>query len=290
MGGGRAAIADLVSGLRAGRCRPALTRRPRTAVALGAAAARTVNRINSDGCMSTNDTVTLLASGASGISPDELELTRALSAVCHSLAQQLITDAEGAAHDIAITTVGAATETVLGGRVDPARRESRTRTGLVLVAVAVAWEGPRAQEARAFELVEAFGAPWSVRMLEIDAIGMYDTAAEEMGKVLIELKAHVRLGIVSQTLRIADQSAGGSKPKGQRGGLPLGATACPRTSSPRPISPRPLSASASRNISLAMNWSPRFCASLSVRLSRLFRSRPTDTSRDRRPHRRGPCV
>ncbi len=72
------------------------------------ACAVTFDRADSDGCMSTNDTVTLLASGASGISPDELELTRALSAVCHSLAQQLITDAEGAAHDIAITTMGAA--------------------------------------------------------------------------------------------------------------------------------------------------------------------------------------
>lgn len=43
----------------------------------------------------------------------------------------------------------------------------------------------RAQEARAFDLVRAFGAPWSVRMLEIDAVGMYDTAAEEMGKVFV---------------------------------------------------------------------------------------------------------
>ncbi|MCZ4093795.1 N(2)-acetyl-L-2,4-diaminobutanoate deacetylase DoeB [Sinorhizobium psoraleae] len=41
------------------------------------------------------------------------------------------------------------------------------------------------QEARAFELVEAFGAPWSMKMLEIDTVGMYDTAAEEMGKVFI---------------------------------------------------------------------------------------------------------
>ncbi|MCA1406574.1 N-alpha-acetyl diaminobutyric acid deacetylase DoeB [Ensifer sp. IC3342] len=41
------------------------------------------------------------------------------------------------------------------------------------------------QEARAFELVKAFGAPWSMKMLEIDAVGMYDTAAEEMGKVFI---------------------------------------------------------------------------------------------------------
>lgn len=41
------------------------------------------------------------------------------------------------------------------------------------------------QEARAFDLVRAFGAPYSVRMLEIDAVGMYDTAAEEMGKVFV---------------------------------------------------------------------------------------------------------
>ena len=71
----------------------------------------TFNRTDSDGCMSTNDTVALLASGASGNSPDEVDFTRALTAVCHSLAQQLITDAEGASHDIAITTTGAATET-----------------------------------------------------------------------------------------------------------------------------------------------------------------------------------
>ena len=43
----------------------------------------------------------------------------------------------------------------------------------------------KAQEARAFELVRAFGAPWSMKMLEIDTVGMYDTAAEEMGKVFI---------------------------------------------------------------------------------------------------------
>ncbi|MCT7664976.1 N(2)-acetyl-L-2,4-diaminobutanoate deacetylase DoeB [Shinella kummerowiae] len=43
----------------------------------------------------------------------------------------------------------------------------------------------KAQEAKAFELVRAFGAPWSMKMLEIDAVGMYDTAAEDMGKIFI---------------------------------------------------------------------------------------------------------
>lgn len=70
----------------------------------------TFNRTDSDGCMSTNDTVALLGSGASGIAPDEFEFSQAVTAVCHSLAQQLITDAEGASHDIEITTVNALTE------------------------------------------------------------------------------------------------------------------------------------------------------------------------------------
>lgn len=77
---------------------------------LAEACSRTFERADSDGCMSTNDTVALLASGAARLAPDELDFTRALTAVCHSLAQQLITDAEGAAHDITVTTFGAATE------------------------------------------------------------------------------------------------------------------------------------------------------------------------------------
>ena len=43
----------------------------------------------------------------------------------------------------------------------------------------------KAQEAEGFAAVEAFSAPWSMRMIEIDAVGMYDTAAEEMGKVFV---------------------------------------------------------------------------------------------------------
>jgi glutamate N-acetyltransferase/amino-acid N-acetyltransferase len=68
------------------------------------------DRLDSDGCMSTNDQVTLMASGASGIRPDESEFTRALTAVCTELAQKLQGDAEGASHDIRIEVVGAASE------------------------------------------------------------------------------------------------------------------------------------------------------------------------------------
>lgn len=61
------------------------------------------DRIDSDGCMSTNDTVLLLASGASEVRPSAEEFTATLTAVCSSLALQLIHDAEGASKDIKIT-------------------------------------------------------------------------------------------------------------------------------------------------------------------------------------------
>ncbi len=66
------------------------------------------DRLDSDGCMSTNDQVTLLVSGASGVTPDENEFASALAAVCDSLAAQLQADAEGAKHDIDIEVRGAA--------------------------------------------------------------------------------------------------------------------------------------------------------------------------------------
>jgi glutamate N-acetyltransferase/amino-acid N-acetyltransferase len=70
----------------------------------------TFDRLDSDGCMSTNDQVTLLASGASGLTPDLDAFTARLTAVCLDLALQLQADAEGASHDIAIETRNAATE------------------------------------------------------------------------------------------------------------------------------------------------------------------------------------
>ncbi|WP_248259269.1 bifunctional glutamate N-acetyltransferase/amino-acid acetyltransferase ArgJ [Georgenia sp. EYE_87] len=78
--------------------------------ALRAATAVTFDRVDSDGCMSTNDTVVLLASGASGVAPSREELTEAVTAACADLARQLVADAEGASHDIAVTVAGATTE------------------------------------------------------------------------------------------------------------------------------------------------------------------------------------
>ena len=68
------------------------------------------DRLDSDGCTSTNDQVTLLASGASGIRPDSDEFTSALADLCQDLARQLMADAEGASHEITIRIVGAASE------------------------------------------------------------------------------------------------------------------------------------------------------------------------------------
>jgi len=68
------------------------------------------DRLDSDGCMSTNDTVILLANGHSGVAPDEEVLTALVTQVCVSLAEQLMRDAEGASKDIEITVINAATE------------------------------------------------------------------------------------------------------------------------------------------------------------------------------------
>ncbi|AUG30150.1 MULTISPECIES: bifunctional glutamate N-acetyltransferase/amino-acid acetyltransferase ArgJ [Microbacterium] len=77
---------------------------------LRAATRVSFDRLDSDGCMSTNDQVTLLASGASGVTPDAAAFRAALIEVCTSLAVQLQADAEGASHDITIRVVGAASE------------------------------------------------------------------------------------------------------------------------------------------------------------------------------------
>jgi len=78
--------------------------------ALRAATSQTFDRVDSDGCMSTSDTVVLLASGASGVKPDPAGFAAGLTAVCGDLARQLVADAEGATHDIAVTVTGATTQ------------------------------------------------------------------------------------------------------------------------------------------------------------------------------------
>ncbi|HEY6278464.1 MAG TPA: bifunctional glutamate N-acetyltransferase/amino-acid acetyltransferase ArgJ [Streptosporangiaceae bacterium] len=78
--------------------------------ALRAASSVTFDRLDTDGCMSTNDTVLLMASGAAGPRPDVAAFTRSLTEVCADLARQLQADAEGASKAIAIEVIGTASE------------------------------------------------------------------------------------------------------------------------------------------------------------------------------------
>jgi glutamate N-acetyltransferase/amino-acid N-acetyltransferase len=78
--------------------------------ALRSATAVTFDRLDADGCMSTNDTVLLMASGASGVKPDKRDFTRTLTEVCADLARQLQRNAEGASKYVTIEVVGGASE------------------------------------------------------------------------------------------------------------------------------------------------------------------------------------
>jgi glutamate N-acetyltransferase/amino-acid N-acetyltransferase len=103
--------------------------------ALREATAVTFDRLDADGCMSTNDTVLLLASGASGVKPRREDFARALTEVCADLARQLQLDAEGASKMIMIEVIGAATE---GDAVTAGRAVARNN----LLKCAIAGEDP----------------------------------------------------------------------------------------------------------------------------------------------------
>jgi glutamate N-acetyltransferase/amino-acid N-acetyltransferase len=85
-------------------------RPPALDAALRDATRVTFDRLDSDGCMSTNDQVTLMASGASGVVPEQDDFAAAVTEACRDLALQLQADAEGSSHDISIETVNAASE------------------------------------------------------------------------------------------------------------------------------------------------------------------------------------
>ncbi len=103
--------------------------------ALRAAVRTTFDRLDSDGCMSTNDTVLLLASGAAGVRADPDEFAALLAQACDDLAQQLLLDAEGATKAIEIQVVGADSE---DDAVDVARAVARSN----LLKCAITGEDP----------------------------------------------------------------------------------------------------------------------------------------------------
>jgi glutamate N-acetyltransferase/amino-acid N-acetyltransferase len=108
---------------------------PTLGAALREATRVTFDRLDTDGCMSTNDTVLLLASGAAGARPGLAEFTLALTGVCAELARQLQADAEGASKAIAVEVVGAASE---ADAVEAGRAVARSS----LLKCAIAGEDP----------------------------------------------------------------------------------------------------------------------------------------------------
>ncbi len=132
--------------------------------ALRSATSTSFDRIDSDGCMSTNDTVLLMASGAAGVTPSLEVFTEALREVCADLARQLIADAEGASKDISVTVQGAVSE---AEAVDVAR--TITRSNLLKCAL----HGEDANWGRVLSAVGTTSAVFDADRLDVAINGVW---------------------------------------------------------------------------------------------------------------------
>ena len=176
--------------------------------ALGAATRMTFDRVDSDGCMSTNDTVLALASGASRISPTPTDLAHAIRAVCADLAAQLVADAEGATKEIRIDVVGAASE---DDAVEVGRAVARSNLlkcalfgndpnwGRVLAAVGTT--------AAAFDPDEVDVAINGVKVCRSGAIGEERSLVDLTGRH-VHLAVHLNAGAHDVTIWTTDLSHG----------------------------------------------------------------------------------
>jgi glutamate N-acetyltransferase/amino-acid N-acetyltransferase len=146
--------------------------------ALRAATVVTFDRLDTDGCLSTNDTVLLMASGAAGVRPDPGAFARALTEVCADLARQLQADAEGASKAIAIEVVGAASE---ADAVEAGRAVARS----ALLKCAIA--GQDANWGRVLSAVGTTGAVFEPDRLNVAINGIWvcrdGCAADDRAKV-----------------------------------------------------------------------------------------------------------
>lgn len=175
--------------------------------ALRAAVRISFDRVDSDGCMSTNDTVFLLASGASQITPDRNKFFDAVAAVCSDLARQLIADAEGASKEIAITVLDAATE---DEAVDVARTVSRSN----LLKCALHGEDPN--WGRVLSAVGTTSAQFEADRIDVAINGEWvclssapgvDRNRVDMTGRLIEISVRLNAGSASATLWTNDLTA-----------------------------------------------------------------------------------
>ncbi|MCA2217564.1 bifunctional glutamate N-acetyltransferase/amino-acid acetyltransferase ArgJ [Jidongwangia harbinensis] len=174
--------------------------------ALREATRLTFDRIDADGCMSTNDTVLLLASGASDVQPEPAELTAAVLEVCHDLAQQLIADAEGATKHIAIEVLGAASE---ADAVEVGRTVARNN----LVKTAMFGNDPN--WGRILAAVGTTGAAFEPERVDVAVNGIWvcrgGAAAEDRSKVDLSgrdatIQIHLHEGEMSATIWTTDLS------------------------------------------------------------------------------------
>jgi len=174
--------------------------------ALREATRLTFDRIDADGCMSTNDTVLLLASGASDVQPSQEELTAAVTAVCDDLARQLIGDAEGATKHIAIEVLGAASE---ADAVEVGRTVARNN----LVKTALFGNDPN--WGRILAAVGTTAAAFAPDRIDVAVNGVWvcrgGAAAEDRSKVDLSgrdvtITVHLHEGEMSATIRTTDLS------------------------------------------------------------------------------------
>ena len=167
---------------------------------------RTYNRIDSDGCTSTNDTVLLMGSGASGVSLTEADLETALMEVCGSLAAQLIADAEGSTKTVAITVKGAATE---ADAVEVAR--ACARNNLLKCAIFGAdpnWGRVLAAVGTADALIDALNIDVILNGVHVakESAPFEDKSKVSFSDRLVTLEVHLNVGSATATVMTNDLS------------------------------------------------------------------------------------
>jgi glutamate N-acetyltransferase / amino-acid N-acetyltransferase len=175
--------------------------------ALRAATRVTFDRLDTDGCTSTNDTVLLLASGAAGVSPDPGEFTGVLTAVCAELARQLQADAEGASKAIAVEVVGAASE-------DDAVTAGRAVARSALLKCAIAGEDPN--WGRVLAAVGTTDAAFEADRLSVAINGVWvcrngcvgdDRSKVDLGPRDVRITVDLSAGPHAATIRTTDLTA-----------------------------------------------------------------------------------
>ncbi|MEU6830700.1 bifunctional glutamate N-acetyltransferase/amino-acid acetyltransferase ArgJ [Nocardia beijingensis] len=176
--------------------------------ALRNATARTFDRLDVDGSCSTNDTVLLLANGASEVSPSQEELDAAVLAVCDDLAAQLMADAEGVTKRVLVTVAGAATEEEAVTAARTVARDSLVKTALfgsdpnwgrVLAAVGMA---PVTLDPNRIS-VSFNGKP-----VCIDGVGVPGAREVDLSGADIEVLIDLNIGSARATIRTTDLSHG----------------------------------------------------------------------------------